>query len=206
MSMLDGSWINPFKSEQQDLVCLSTGKLAVPEIQKYFLWAEALREKAYATFKKDRLKSEPPKVKFCDNLLLRSMHEEADTRVLLHAAVFWSSLVSTNESHFNERVSFRQSRLISILEQTSLVESRLSSDSWIVTIKNRVVSQKPWVIQIISGTRNWTAKLVTSRSQPSKQVLIAFACQLSMADTKKNCEIHSCNYSSANFAKGLFKS
>ena len=146
MSMLDGSWINPFKSKQQDLVCLSTGKLAIPEIQKYFIWAEALREKAYATFRKNRLKSEPPKVKFCDNLLLRSTHEEADTRVLLHAAVFWSSLVSTNESHFDERVSFRQSSLISILEQTSLVESRLSSDSWIVTIKNRVVSQKPWVI------------------------------------------------------------
>ena len=28
MSMLEGSWINPFKDEEQDLVCLSTGKLA----------------------------------------------------------------------------------------------------------------------------------------------------------------------------------
>ena len=32
LSMPDGSWINPFKSEQQDLVCLSTGKFAIPEI------------------------------------------------------------------------------------------------------------------------------------------------------------------------------
>jgi len=34
MSVLERSWINPFKGEQQDLVCLSTGKLAIPEIEK----------------------------------------------------------------------------------------------------------------------------------------------------------------------------
>ena len=32
LSMLEGSWINPFKGEQQDLVCLSTGKLVTPEM------------------------------------------------------------------------------------------------------------------------------------------------------------------------------
>ena len=42
MSMLEESWINPFKGERQDLVCLSTGKLATPEIEKDLLQAEAL--------------------------------------------------------------------------------------------------------------------------------------------------------------------
>ena len=64
---------------------------------------------------------------------LRSTQEEANTRVLLRVAIFWikprfdeqvsfrrTSLVSTNESRFDKRVS--------ILEQTSLVENRLSSD------------------------------------------------------------------------------
>ena len=46
MSMLDESWMNPFKGEQQDLVCLSTGKLATPEIQKALIQAQALGEKA----------------------------------------------------------------------------------------------------------------------------------------------------------------
>ena len=50
MSMLEGSWINPFKREEQDLVCLSTGKLATREIEKDLLQAEALGEKAYKTF------------------------------------------------------------------------------------------------------------------------------------------------------------
>ena len=66
--MLEGSWINPFKSEQQDLVCLSTGKLATPEIEKDLLQPEALRERAYKTFSKDRLKSNPPKKKFHDKI------------------------------------------------------------------------------------------------------------------------------------------
>ena len=30
MSMLEGSWINPLKGEEQDLICLSTSKLATP--------------------------------------------------------------------------------------------------------------------------------------------------------------------------------
>ena len=49
MSMLDESWINPFKDEQQDLVCLSAGKRATPEIEKDLLQAQALGEKAYET-------------------------------------------------------------------------------------------------------------------------------------------------------------
>ena len=64
MSMLKGSWINPFKGEEQDLVCLSSGKLATPEIEKDLLQAELFGEKAYKTFCKKRLESDPPKVKF----------------------------------------------------------------------------------------------------------------------------------------------
>ena len=68
MSMLEGSWINPFKGEQQDLVCLSTSKLVTPEIEKDLLQAEALGEKAYKTFSKERLEYDPPKLKFHDKI------------------------------------------------------------------------------------------------------------------------------------------
>jgi len=68
MSVLERSWINPFKGEQQNLVCLSTGKLATPEIEKGLLQTEALGEKAYKTFSKDRLESNPPKMKFHDKI------------------------------------------------------------------------------------------------------------------------------------------
>ena len=68
MSMLEGSWINPFKGVQQDPVCLSSGKIATPETEKDLLQAEALGEKAYTTFSKDRLESNPPKMKFHDKI------------------------------------------------------------------------------------------------------------------------------------------
>lgn len=45
--MREGSWISPLKGEQQDLVCLSTGKLTTPEIENDLLQVEALRVKAY---------------------------------------------------------------------------------------------------------------------------------------------------------------
>ena len=59
MSMLEGSWINPSKGEEQDLVCLSSGKLVTPEIERD-LQLEAFGEKAYNTFSKDRLECDPP--------------------------------------------------------------------------------------------------------------------------------------------------
>ena len=56
------------KGEEQNLVCLSTGKLATPEIEKDLFQAEAFGVKAYKTFCKDRLESDPPKVKFHDKM------------------------------------------------------------------------------------------------------------------------------------------
>ena len=64
MSLLKGSWIKLY--EEQDLVCLPSGKLATPEIEKDLLQTEAFGEKAGKTFCRDRLESDPPKVKFCN--------------------------------------------------------------------------------------------------------------------------------------------
>ena len=47
MTMLESNWINPFSPEQQDLVCLSTGKVATKKIEKDLLNAKTVGEKAY---------------------------------------------------------------------------------------------------------------------------------------------------------------
>ena len=67
MSMLEVSWINPSKGKEQDLVWLSSGKLATPELKKD-LQVEAFGKKAYKTFAKDQLESDPPKVKFPEKM------------------------------------------------------------------------------------------------------------------------------------------
>ena len=58
--MLRSHWLDPFSNVQQDLVCLSTGKVAPPKIQQDFLTAKAAGENAYETF---RVK-QPPQTKF----------------------------------------------------------------------------------------------------------------------------------------------
>ena len=67
LSTLD-SWINPFEIEQQDLVCLSTGKVATEQIEKDLLQAQDIGERAYRCFSEQRLESNPPKVKFFDTM------------------------------------------------------------------------------------------------------------------------------------------
>ena len=67
VAMLQSHWLDPFTSVQQDLVCLSPGKVAPPKIQQDLLTAKAVGEKAYETFHIKRLKSQPSQIKFHDN-------------------------------------------------------------------------------------------------------------------------------------------
>ena len=67
LSTLD-SWINPFEIEEQDLVCLSTGKVTTEQIEKDLLQAQDIGERAYRCFSEQRLESNPPKVKFFDTI------------------------------------------------------------------------------------------------------------------------------------------
>ena len=78
VSMLDGSWINPSLRSQQDPLCLSSDKLATPEIERDLLQAEALGEKAFRTFSCERLESNPPKVKFNDPMKKMKLKTFAD--------------------------------------------------------------------------------------------------------------------------------
>ena len=115
----------------------------------YFLNQASFRQTSLVSTNESRLDEQSrfdERVSFRRTSLVSTSESRFDERVSFRRA----SLVSTNESRFDERVSFRRTSLVStnesLLEQTSLVENRLSSDSRIVTIKNRVVSQKPWVI------------------------------------------------------------
>ncbi|CAH1248853.1 Hypp8457 [Branchiostoma lanceolatum] len=66
--MLERHWINPFSSEHQDLVCLSTGKLATPKIEEDLLNAKAVGEKAYEAFRVQRLEKDSQQIQFHDTM------------------------------------------------------------------------------------------------------------------------------------------
>ena len=68
ISVLQNTWLNPFNPDLQDLVCLSTGKVATPDVEHDLLQAKDIGEKAYKAFREQRLQSNPPKVKFHDTI------------------------------------------------------------------------------------------------------------------------------------------
>ena len=70
-AMLESNWINPFSAELQDLVCLSTGKVATQKIEEELLNAKAIGEKAYKEFRAQRLEANPP-VKFHEKFFISS--------------------------------------------------------------------------------------------------------------------------------------
>ena len=68
ISLLQDTWLNPFNPELQDLVCLSTGKVASSEVQDDLLRAKDVGEKLYKAFREQRLECDPPKVEFHDTM------------------------------------------------------------------------------------------------------------------------------------------
>ena len=60
--------MNPFLGQGQDLICLSTGKMATEDVAHDLLQAKDLGERAYRSFSKERLEANPPKVKFHDTM------------------------------------------------------------------------------------------------------------------------------------------
>ena len=66
ISLLQDTWLNPFNPDLQDLVCLSTGKVASSEIQDDLLRANDVGEEfeLYKAFREQRLECDPLKVNF----------------------------------------------------------------------------------------------------------------------------------------------
>ena len=111
-SMLDNHWINPFSSEQQDaIICLSTGQVATPKIEEDLLNAKAVGEKAYEEFRKQRLESNPPEVKFHDTLKKSKLltFSELTKKVKINGKANEISL-KTDRARFGEMVIIAQKR------------------------------------------------------------------------------------------------
>eukprot|EP00058_Branchiostoma_floridae_P000977 XP_002586465.1 hypothetical protein BRAFLDRAFT_106667 [Branchiostoma floridae] len=68
VDLMENNWINPMSSEEPDLVSLSTGSVAPPDIVKDISDAHQMGEDAYLSFRRNRLEQYPPEVKFYDKL------------------------------------------------------------------------------------------------------------------------------------------
>ena len=62
MDLMENNWTNPFSDMEKDLICISTGSVAPPEIAKDLLQAVDVGEDAYQSFKSSRLHEISPTV------------------------------------------------------------------------------------------------------------------------------------------------
>ena len=61
-------WVNPFQGDMQNLICLSTGKMASENVAGDLLQAKHLGERTFQSFSKKRLEADLPKVRFHDSI------------------------------------------------------------------------------------------------------------------------------------------
>ena len=116
VAMLDGSWINPFLGFQQDLLCLSSGKLATPEIERDLLQAEALGEKAFNTFSCERLESNQPEVRFNDPMKKMKLTTFADLakRSKVSKAAGKQEVIKADRALFPQMIIIAENRKLKI--------------------------------------------------------------------------------------------
>ena len=67
------SWVNSF-ANQQDIISISTAKVATPEVTSDLLNALEIGEKCYTKFKRERLDCDPSITQFFDNLKLNKLN------------------------------------------------------------------------------------------------------------------------------------
>lgn len=64
VNQMENKWLNPFGSDENELVCLSTGNIAPPEVIRNLFQAHDIGEEGYQTFKRTRPEEAPRKVSF----------------------------------------------------------------------------------------------------------------------------------------------
>ena len=68
IQLLDSSWLNPFNSDQDELVSISTATVAPAEVAIDLLESHKIGEEAYQAFKEKRLNTAVPSTKFHDKM------------------------------------------------------------------------------------------------------------------------------------------
>ncbi|KAL7394540.1 hypothetical protein ABVT39_027571, partial [Epinephelus coioides] len=68
VQLMESSWINPFSPDYEELVSLSTGMAAPPDVANDLIGAPKIGEDAYEDFKQKRMETDSPDTKFHDRI------------------------------------------------------------------------------------------------------------------------------------------
>lgn len=68
VDLMENNWLNPMAPNGIDLVSLSTGSIAPPDVTRDLLRASEIGEEAYQIFRQSRLEEDPTSLKFLDKM------------------------------------------------------------------------------------------------------------------------------------------
>ncbi|CAH3160564.1 unnamed protein product, partial [Porites evermanni] len=131
--------LNQIMEHLQDLVCLSTGKVATPDVEHDLLQAKDIGEKTYKAFREQRLQSNPPKVKFHYTI----------TKAKLKTFTHLNKKVSVKAGRNQELILKADRRLFAQMIKDKCIE-KLSGKTLVVTCGNSCYQLSSGVVQPIS--------------------------------------------------------
>ena len=114
-------WVNPFQGNVQDLICLSTGKMASEDVAGDLLQAKHLGERAFQSFSKERLEANPPKVRFhysMSKAMLKTF-KHMEKKVELRKGTAKEIVLKADSTLFAQMIVIAEARQLSVKEVLS---------------------------------------------------------------------------------------
>ena len=133
---------------QQDLVCLSTGKVAPPKIQQYLLAAKAVGEKAHEIFRVERLESQPPQTKFHDTISREKLQTFTDLnkKVQVKSRTSKEIILKVDRNLFAQMILIAENRKLQMRE-----------------VLSHPLGPLPWALSTADGSLRKTNKAVLAK-------------------------------------------
>ena len=114
-------WVNPFQGDMQDLICLSTDKMASEDVVGDLLQAKHLGERAFQSFSKKRPEANPPKVRFHDSMskAMLKTFKHMNKKVELRKGTVKEIVLKADRAMFAQMIVIAETRQLSMKEVLS---------------------------------------------------------------------------------------
>ncbi|KAG1659234.1 Programmed cell death protein 4 [Nymphon striatum] len=141
--MIESSWINPFSNDYDDLVSISTGRVAPKEVVQDLCSAYKIGQNTYIVFREERLQNTPPLKNFHDPLQKQKLKTFSSTLEKTHCKKQSSTetILKANRNLFARMILIASSRNLDMRE-----------------ILSHPLGPVPWALATADGALRKTSK------------------------------------------------
>ena len=115
IDLMENTWLNPMAPNGIDLVSLSTGSIAPPDVTRELLRAHETGEEAYQVFKQTRLEEDPPPLKFHDKMTKKSLKTFSHISIkITHGKKAQEVVLKADRNLFSHMILVAESRKVNM--------------------------------------------------------------------------------------------